>query len=425
MPQNMDFKFTADQQSALRLLSGPAANIMLYGGSRSGKTFVLTYALLVRALKAAGSRHIILRKHGNAVRQAVLLDTLPKVMKLAFPAVSYDEYRTDSFLRLRNGSEVWFAGLDESENPEKILGKEFATLYFNECSELDYSTVVLAMSRLAQRTALQNRAYFDCNPPGKSHWTYRLFIEKNDPESRRPLAFPGDYAAILLNPGGNRENLPPDYLSKTLAGLPEKQRRRFLEGKFSDELEGALWTPSLIASSRTAPVTSAAAGQFERIVIGVDPAVSSKSSSDESGIIVCGATGDGHFHVLEDLSMRAEANLWAECAAKAVRRWPGAKIVCEINNGGELFEQIIRHFEPNVNIKNVRASGSKFARAEPVAALYARNIVHHAGYFEKLEEQMCSFVPGKFSGSPDRMDALVWALTELARMPGGRRFFLA
>ena len=181
------FVKTAAQQRAIRLLSGPSRFVMLYGGSRSGKTFILVYAILVRALRAAGSRHAILRLHANTVRQSIRFDTLPKVVKLAFPGLGLSESKVDQLIRLPNGSELWFGGLDTEERADKILGKEFATIYFNECSELGFEAVSTALTRLAQRTALKNRAWFDCNPAGKSHWSYRLFIERRDPGCRCPF----------------------------------------------------------------------------------------------------------------------------------------------------------------------------------------------------------------------------------------------
>ena len=224
------FRKTAAQQQALKLLGGGSRYVLLFGGSRSGKTFILVYALLVRALRAPGSRHAILRLHSNSVRQSVLMDTLPKVVRLAFPRLRLAESSRDQFVRLPNRSEIWFGGLDAGERADKILGKEFSTIYFNECSEIGYEAVNTALTRLAQKTALRNKAYFDCNPSGKSHWSYKLFVEKLDPESNRPVTFPRQYASMLLNPAANAENLPAGYLEETLAGLSDRQRARFLEG---------------------------------------------------------------------------------------------------------------------------------------------------------------------------------------------------
>lgn len=417
-----DFELTPLQKEALKLLGDEARHVLLYGGSRSGKSFLLVYALLVRALKAPGSRHAVLRLHGNAARQTIWLDTLPKVLRCAFPGVRYDNDRTDGLMRLGNGSEIWFAGLDESESPDRILGREFATLYFNECSELAYSPVSTALSRLAQKTALKNRAYFDCNPTGKSHWTYLLFVEKRDPVSHAPAAFPDDYRAMRLNPESNRANLPEDYIEKTLMGLPERDRRRFLEGRFCDDVEGALWSTALLEKCRA---DAAAPPRMARTVVGVDPAVCASPGADHTGIVVCGEGTDGRFYVLADRSCRARADVWVERAALAYREYNASKLICEVNNGGELLEHLFRHFDSHVNFRPVRAVRDKYARAEPVAALYERGLVRHAGRFPELEAEMCSYVPGRYAGSPDRMDALVWALDELSSSPSGSRWITA
>ncbi|MDD3119188.1 MAG: phage terminase large subunit, partial [Victivallales bacterium] len=184
------FSKTPDQRRAIDLLGSAARYVLLFGGSRSGKTFILIYALLVRALKAPGSRHAILRAHFNAVKQSVFMDTLPKVRQLAFPGLSCRENRSDWLIILPNRSEIWIGGLDDNERADKILGREYATIYFNEASEIGFHAVTTALSRLAQKTTLVNKAYFDCNPSGKSHWSYRLFVEKLDPATRLPVSQP-------------------------------------------------------------------------------------------------------------------------------------------------------------------------------------------------------------------------------------------
>ncbi len=402
------FKKTTVQEKALRLLTGPSRYVLLFGGSRSGKTFILVYAILVRALRAAGSRHAILRLHGNSVRQSVLLDTLPKVAKLAFPGLKFKESRQDQFVRLPNHSEIWFAGADGEERVDKILGKEFATIYFNECSEIGYEAVNTVLTRLAQRTALRNRAYFDCNPAGKSHWSYKLFVEKRDPVSGLALPFPQNYASMQLNPAENRENLPEGYLEETLAGLSERQRLRFLEGRWLDDFAGALWTQEMIERDRV----EAPPEEFERIIVGVDPAVSSGRDADETGIVTVARGRNRHFYVLSDASMTGRPTEWAGRAVAEYHRFHADRIAGEVNNGGDLIETVLRSIDADVSFRAVRAMRGKIERAEPVAALYEQRRVHHLGRFPELEEQMTTFRP-ESGDSPDRLDALVWAVTML------------
>ncbi|MDR0931435.1 MAG: phage terminase large subunit [Victivallales bacterium] len=413
------FQKTSAQREALKLLGGKSRYVLLFGGSRSGKTFILVYALLVRAIRAPGSRHAILRLHSNAVRQSVLMDTLPKVIRLAFPQLKLKESSRDQLVRLPNGSEIWFGGLDAGERADKILGKEFSTIYFNECSEIDYTAVNTALTRLAQKTILANRAYFDCNPAGKSHWSYRLFMEKIDPETTLPVVFPRQYAAMLLNPAANAENLPAGYLEETLAGLSERQRARFLEGVWLDDIAGALWTQRLIDRNRVA-----IAPELVRIIVGVDPAVTGNANSDTTGIVTVGRSRDDHYYVLSDASCRGRPLEWAAAVSSEYERFRADRVVGEVNNGGELVETVLRSLNLNLSYRAVRATRGKIARAEPIAALYEQNRVHHVGRFTELEEEMTGFTPGS-TISPDRLDALVWAITQLGENNSSQRLIFA
>lgn len=147
-------------------MGSAATHVMAYGGSRSGKTFGFVRGVLVRAF-AHKSRHAMLRYRFNHIKASIIYDTLPKVMELCFPGVA--EHcrldKTDWFLTLPNGSEVWFGGLDDKERTEKILGQEYATIYLNECSQIPWASRNMAMTRLAQNTPLRLKAYYDCNPP--------------------------------------------------------------------------------------------------------------------------------------------------------------------------------------------------------------------------------------------------------------------
>ena len=409
MSKTSRFKKTKDQIQAISLLSSPAKYVLLFGGSRSGKTFILIYAVIVRALKVGGSRHAILRFRANAVRQSVWNDTFLKVMRLCFPGLKWKENRVDGLIKLPNGSEIWFGGLDSAERVDKILGREFATIYFNECSEISYGAIMTALTRLAQKTSLANKAYFDCNPSGKKHWSYKLFVEKIDPDSKTEIPFPENYQSMLMNPTGNADNLPQGYIEETLSGLSRRQRQRFLEGRWLDETEGALWKHSMIDAYRVNSVPP-----LQRVVIGVDPAVSSKSGSDETGIVACGKSADGEYYVLTDASMQGSPLAWAQAVCAVYEKHKADRVIAEANNGGDLIVANLRRAAPEIACKTVHASRGKFTRAEPIAALYEQGKVHHVNVFDELEEQMCSYNPATAKSSPDRMDALVWALTELS-----------
>ncbi|HMK90038.1 MAG TPA: terminase family protein [Methylocystis sp.] len=219
----------------------------------------------------------------------------------------------------------------------------------------------------------------------------------------------------------NVANLAPAFVAKILAKYEgTRLGRQEIEAELLLDAPGALWTRALIES---AYLHKAQAPSLTRVVVAVDPPASSSEQADECGVIVAGLAEDGGVCVLADLSSQGETPLaWAQRAVGAARRHKADAIVAEVNNGGEMVETVIRQVDANIRIKSVRASHGKLARAEPVAALYEQGRVRHLGVFAQLEDQMCLMTPGfdrKSAGiSPDRVDALVWAITELCLAQG-------
>lgn len=235
MPQ---FKKTPKQAELTRLAGTPATHIMAYGGSRSGKTFDHVRRLFIRAAKVK-SRHVILRLKFNHVKTSVWLDTMPKVHQLVFPHCGAVAKASDFYYLFPNGSEIWIGGLDDKERTEKILGKEYSTMYFNECSQIPYNSISMAMTRLAEKNTLAKKAYYDMNPPSKAHWAYHLFEKHYDPMAEEYVD-PDDYVSILMNPKDNLQNIDENYL-KLLSKLPEKDRQRFLNGEFQESDDGQVY----------------------------------------------------------------------------------------------------------------------------------------------------------------------------------------
>lgn len=419
----MAFQLTRKQELQRDMIASDATHIMAYGGSRSGKTFGFVRAVLIRAL-AHKSRHAMLRYRFNHIKASIILDTLPKVMELCFPGVDEKSKldKTDWYYTLPNGSEIWFGGLDDKERTEKILGQEYATLYLNECSQIPWASRNMAITRLAQKTPLRLKAYYDANPPGMAHWTYRLFVEKRDPDRRTPVANPMNFNAIQMNPRDNEANLDPKYLEE-LQGMSEAMRRRFYLGQFTDVSESALWTLELLDQQR---IVDGSVPDMVRIVVAVDPSgVSGEEDkrSDEVGIVVCGLGKDGRGYVLEDLSGRMAPNMWGKAAVSAFDRWEADAIVAEENFGGAMVAEVIRGASTNserkvggsVPYRAVRASRGKIARAEPIAALFEQQKVSMVGIFPELEDQLCAMTTAGYVGSrsPDRGDAMIWGLASL------------
>jgi phage terminase large subunit-like protein len=152
---------------------------------------------------------------------------------------------------------------------------------------------------------------------------------------------------------------------------------------------------------------------MKRVVVAIDPTTTAKSGSDETGIIVAGLGMNDEAYILEDLSGKYTPAKWAQVALSAYYRHSADRVIAEVNQGGDMVEHTLRTLDPNVSFKSVHASRGKIARAEPVAALDAQGRVHHVGALSLLEDQMCRFDPLNDSKSPDRVDARVWALTEL------------
>lgn len=420
------FERTVRQIEQADLVYGPARHILAVGGSRSTKTFGFCELIAERAIQAAESRHLVARLHNIDVRQAVMLDTWPKMMRLAFPDVPYRINRSDQYVVFEeNGAEVWFGGLDDKERIDKILGKEFATFLINEASQVAFETVLTIRTRLAQACFLEGgdrlalKGLYDLNPVGRGHWTHREFIEKVRPENGMPLANPASRAHLYMNPIDN-PHLPPEYMEE-LDGMPDKQRQRFRDGKYLSEVPGALWSLSdrTADDGRNMPgietTRCAEHPPLTRVVVGVDPSGSDGTGGDSQGIIGAGLGTDGHAYVLADASCRLSPEGWARVTSKLAVRIGADRVVAEKNFGGDMVRAVLHGADNGMPVRMVNASRGKVVRAEPVAALYERGMVHHVGHFSDLEEQMTMTTTAGFqgSGSPDRMDALVWCLTDL------------
>lgn len=420
------FGLTYKQQEANALLGSDATYIFLYGGSRSGKTFLWVRAMCIRALKAKGSRHVALRFRNNAIKQSIVMDTFPKVMSLCFPDVEYHTNMADLYVRFSNGSEIWFGGLDDKERVEKILGNEYATMAFNECSQIPHSSFLMALTRLAQKCyqtvngreeVLPLKVYLDANPPTKGHWTYKLFKLKQNPETRDPIKFPDQYQCMQLNPNDNQDNLPATYVA-SLEAMPERMRRRFLLGEFGDDNPNALFSEIAIDKWRRTGKTDTNLPDMVRLVVSVDPSGSGdedNTTNDAIGIVVAGLGTDGVGYVLEDLTVKAGPKTWGEVAANAYDRHQADVIVGEQNFGGEMVRFVIKTAHPKANFKKVTASRGKVPRAEPFSPLIEDGRVRFVGYFPEMEEELAGYSTRGYTGelSPNRADALFWALTEL------------
>jgi phage terminase large subunit-like protein len=212
----------------------------------------------------------------------------------------------------------------------------------------------------------------------------------------------------------NRANLSPYFYSQIISRYSSTRlARQELQGELLEDVIGALWTWEMLDRNRLAEIPKDA--RIVRSVVAIDPAVSAAEDSDETGIVVCSMDDrvPAHFYVTEDASGKYSPDGWARRAIQAYYGHDADRIVAETNQGGQMVEATIHHADANVAYRGVHASKNKVARAEPIAALYEQGRIHHIGSFPESEDQQTTFVQGS-SNSPDRLDALVWAMSDLS-----------
>lgn len=292
-----------------------------------------------------------------------------------------------------------------AEDPEGLRGPQFGAAWSDELAKWPNLQETWDMLQLGLRLGDRPRQVVTTTP-------------RPLPLIKRLLDDPR-VAVSRAATSANRFNLAPSFLDSVHQAYGgTRLGRQELEGEIVEESADALWSRALIEESRERE-----APPLARIVVAIDPPASSSKRADSCGLVAAGIDRDGIGHVLADATLAgARPHEWAAAAVALYRRLEADALVVEVNQGGEMATSVIREVDPGVPVTPVRASRGKFLRAEPVAALYAQGRVRHAGAFPALEDEMCDFGPmGLSSGrSPDRLDALVWALTHLMLGPKGR-----
>jgi phage terminase large subunit-like protein len=239
------------------------------------------------------------------------------------------------------------------------------------------------------------------------------------PGTKEALADPTDYAEMLVNPADNRANLPEKYFG-ILANMSEAKRLRFERGEWATEVNGALWTVDGIDEHRVSVIPALC-----RVVVAVDPSgTKGDDTGDDIGIVVAGLGFDGRGYVLADRTCQLPPEGWGRRAVAAYHEFQADLIVGETNFGGAMVQFVIQTADKRAPYKEVHASRGKAVRAEPISSLYGSGLVSHVGSHPDLEDQMANMTAAGYvgEGSPDRADALVWALTELMLDDGGHKF---
>ncbi|WP_097029804.1 DNA-packaging protein [Cereibacter ovatus] len=294
-----------------------------------------------------------------------------------------------------------------AHDPESLRGPQFDAAWADELAKWGRAEEAWDMLQFALRSGEEPRQVVTTTP-------------RNVPVLRHILDNPSTVVTHAPTEA-NRAYLAKSFLEEVHARYDgTRLGRQELEGVLLEDAEGALWTTAGLEALRID-----APGRLSRIVVAVDPPVTGNDTSDECGIVVVGALTEGapqewRAVVLEDASVSAASpDRWARAALDAVRRHGADRLVAEVNQGGDLVEAVIRQIDPLVPFRGVHASRGKVARAEPVAALYEQGRVAHLRGLGALEDQMCRMTARGFDGrgSPDRVDALVWALTDLMIEP--------
>lgn len=362
-------------------------------GRGFGKTRLAAEDIAFYALNNQEIRCAVVAATSNDLRK-VCFEGESGLIKL-IPPICIKQYNKSLHL-----VELWNGSIIEgfsAEKPDRLRGPQFHRAWCDEVAAWRYAEAWDMLS-FGLRLGKNPQCIVTTTPrPTK---LIKELIKREDVLTFRGSTF------------DNKANLAPAFL-KAIEDKYKGTRlgRQELYAEILDDNPGALWTRDLIEETRINK-----APDLTRIVVAIDPATTSNENSDETGIVVAGISEVNekvHGYILEDVSMKGSPDQWAKKAVQMYKHWQADRIIGEANNGGDMIEALIRTVDPNASYKKVHASRGKQTRAEPISALYEQKRVHHVGMFSELEDQLCEWDPAISTDSPDRLDACVWALTEL------------
>ena len=372
---------------------------LILAGRGWGKTLTGAMDAVIYAIKNPESQVAVVTPTFGDIRRVAfggvsgILKHLPRECLMSGRGQGYNA--TASEIRLFNGSKIM--GFSATE-PDRLRGPQFHRAWCDELAAWQYPDT---FDQLQFGLRLGDKPQCVITTTPKPTPIIKNLISRTNICVTRGNTFE------------NAENLAPSALSM----LEEKYAntrlgRQELYAEIIDDIEGALWNRAMIDDFRVSDLP-----EMQRIVVSIDPAVTSGENSDETGIIISGRAENNRYYVIDDISGRMSPDAWAQKAVNAYHEYNADKIVAEVNNGGDLVERLIRTVEAGVPYKAIRSSRGKILRAEPISALYEQGKVSHLGLFSELEQQMCSYTP-ETAKSPDRLDALVFGLTELSASSG-------
>ena len=363
---------------------------MFLAGRGAGKTRTAAEWLAWKAISNANTRWAIVAPTHADARDTCVEGESGILNILKEFGVLKDYNRSISEIFLTNRSRI---KLFSGEEPDRLRGPQFHGGWFDELA------------------AFKRPDAWDQYQFGARLGQHPQTIVTTTPRPTKLIKDLVDREGVRVVRGStfdNAKNLAPSALAELkLRYENTRLGRQELYGEILDTVEGALWTREMIERARVTDIPP-----LIRIVVAIDPAVTNNSNSDETGIVAAGITSDNHYYVLSDKSLRASPDAWARQAVNLYHDLGADKIIAETNNGGDMVTLLIKQVDHSAPVKKVTATRGKQLRAEPISSLYEQGRVHHHGYFAELETQMCEWTPIS-NESPDRLDALVWAITEL------------
>jgi predicted phage terminase large subunit-like protein len=367
---------------------------LLLAGRAFGKSYASAQHIREIADSGAVSHIAIVGATMAAVRDIQVLG--PSGLMSIVPNYSRPVYEpSKSCITWHNGCKLH---LLSAEEPERARGFNFGYAWMDELCAWSNAQEMWDMVQMCMRISKRPRTVISTTPKASKLLKSIIAREGIDVAITRGSTY------------DNRQNLAPGFFASVVAQYEGTRRgRQELMAEVLDDFEGALWTRDMIEKSR---IKKGEQPEMQRIVVAIDPAVSVSESSDATGIVVCGKSHQRHGYVLEDLSGKYSPVEWARKAIAAYHAHSADRIVYEQNQGGDMVAHTLRMVDANIPLTAVHASRGKIVRAEPISAIYEQHKVHHVGCFPDLEDEMCSFEPGT-KDSPDRLDAMVYALTDL------------
>jgi phage terminase large subunit-like protein len=393
--------------------------VLVTGGRAAGKSFAVGLCMAMR-LREPGHRILFTRYTLTSAKDSIIPEFLQKIDLLQCE----DEFEATqaSVDNLASGSGILFRGIKTSSGNQTAKLKSLQGInawVVDEADEMPDEQTFDTIDLSVRDRRRKNLIVLVLNPCHKAHWIYQRFFKGRLPDGADvPPEFNGVVDGVTYIHATYEDNphLEADYLelaNKAKAANLQKYLRVW-RGHWMDRADGALWTWDMIDKHRCRGTPP----QFRRVVVAVDPAVTANADSDDTGIVGAGLGIDGHYYLLSDLTRRASPLEWANVAIAEYRARQADRIVGEVNNGGDLVEANLRTVDAQIPYTAVRASRGKIVRAEPIAALYEQGLVHHVGTFAQLETELMTYTGKANEASPNRMDAMVWALTELQEPAG-------